>query len=174
MTIDHKLMRWFAKHQGEAAKEADIRRELGISHGTFHQARARLLAAGLLKRHKEGALYVYDLPDEAAAAFGSAAAETTLPKGSGAGAAAPPSVPPVPRARARAESSSEEQELPDLSGHYANLEEVQDAILALEQDVSFSFDNGDLVVESSDGLHMDTYSVDLRWDGAELELLSRG
>ena len=80
----------------------------------------------------------------------------------------------MPRARARAESSSEEQELPDLSGHYANLEEVQDAILALEQDVSFSFDNGDLVVESSDGLHMDTYSVDLRWDGAELELLSRG
>ena len=68
----------------------------------------------------------------------------------------------------------EEQELPDLSGHYANLEEVQDAILALEQDVSFSFDNGDLVVESSDGLHIDTYSVDLRWDGAELELLSRG
>lgn len=51
---------------------------------------------------------------------------------------------------------------------------MQDAILALEQDVSFSFDNGDLVVESSDGLHMDTYSVDLRWDGAELELLSRG
>ena len=158
MTIDHKLMRWFAKHQGEAAKEADIRRELGISHGTFHQARARLLAAGLLKRRKEGALYVYNLPDEAAAAFGSAGASPALPKESEAAPA-----PPV----------EEEQELPDLSGHYANLEEVQDAILALEQDVSFSFDNGDLVVESSDGLHIDTYSVDLRWDGAELELLTR-
>lgn len=151
MTIDHKLMRWFAKHQGEAAKEADIRRELGISHGTFHQTRARLLAAGLLKRRKKGALYVYTLPDEAAAVRSARAPST-----------------------GGTESSSEEQELPDLSGHYANLEEVQDAILALEQDVSFSFDNGDLVVESSDGLHMDTYSVDLRWDGAELELLSRG
>lgn len=158
MTIDHKLMRWFAKHQGEAAKEADIRRELGISHGTFHQARARLLAAGLLKRRKEGALYVYDLPDEAAAVFGSAGASPPLPKESEA---------------AQASAVEEEQELPDLSGHYANLEEVQDAILALEQDVSFSFDNGDLVVESSDGLHIDTYSVDLRWDGAELELLTR-
>ena len=154
MTIDHKLMRWFAKHQGEVAKEADIRRELGISHGTFHQARARLLAAGLLKRRKEGALYVYDLPDEESEA-----------------APAPPTL----QARAKqAAAVEEEQDLPDLSGHYANLEEVQDAILALEQDVSFSFDNGDLVVESSDGLHIDTYSVDLRWDGAELELLSRG
>lgn len=166
MTIDHKLMRWFAKHQGEAAKEADIRRELGISHGTFHQARARLLAAGLLKRRKKGALYVYDLPDEAAAAFGSAGASSPLPK------AAP--APPALQARAKqAPAVEEEQELPDLSGHYANLEEVQDAILALEQDVSFSFDNGDLVIESSDGLHIDTYSVDLRWDGAELELLTR-
>jgi len=170
MTIDHKLMRWFAKHQGEAAKEADIRRELGISHGTFHQARARLLAAGLLKRRKEGALYVYDLPDEAAAVFGSAGASPPLPKESEAAPA-----PPALQARAKqAAAVEEEQELPDLSGHYANLEEVQDAILALEQDVSFSFDNGDLVVESSDGLHIDTYSVDLRWDGAELELLSRG
>lgn len=174
MTIDHKLMRWFAKHQGEAVKEADIRRELGISHGTFHQARARLLAAGLLKRRKKGALYVYTLQDEAAAAFGSAAAETTLPKGSGAGAAAPPSVPPVPRARARAESSSEEQELPDLSGQYGNLDEVEDAVLAIARDVSYSLEGDRFVVESSDGLHLDTYSVDLRWDGAELELLSRG
>ena len=166
MTIDHKLMRWFAKHQGEAVKEADIRRELGISHGTFHQARARLLAAGLLERRKEGALYVYDLPDETAAVFGSAGASPPLPKESEA--------PPALQARAKqAAAVKEEQELPDLSGHYANLEEVRDAIIALEQDVSFSFDNGDLVVESSDGLHMDTYSVDLRWDGAELELLTR-
>ena len=90
MTIDHKLMRWFAKHQGEAAKEADIRRELGISHGTFHQARARLLAAGLLKRRKEGALYVYDLPDEAAAVFGSAGASPPLPKESEAAQASRP------------------------------------------------------------------------------------
>jgi len=161
MTIDHKLMRWFTKHQGETVKEADIRRELDISHGTFHQARARLLAAGLLRRRKAGALYIYDLPEGVADTFGAAAQ------------VAPP---PVRQARAAQpeEAGGEDQELPDLSGQYGDLDEVEDAVLAIARDVSYSLEGDRFVVESSDGLHLDVYEILFHADFVQVDLLSRG
>lgn len=155
MTVDHRLLRWFARHQGEAVKEADIRHALDMSHGTFHQVRARLLAAGLLTREKVGVLYAYTLPPEVAEAFD----------------AAPKAAAPAPLAGGKALPEADEP-LPDLSGVYADWADVEDAILALSVDVSFSVIEDRLTVESCDGLHEDVYGITNDWNGITLELFT--
>lgn len=162
MTVDHRLLRWFARHQGEAVKEADIRHALDMSHGTFHQVRARLLAAGLLTREKVGVLYAYTLPPEVAAAFDAAPPKAV---------AAPKAAAPAPLAGGKALPEADEP-LPDLSGVYADWSDVEDAILALSVDVSFSVIEDRLTVESCDGLHEDVYGITNDWNGITLELFT--
>lgn len=162
LTADHRLLRWFARHQGEAVKEADIRHALDMSHGTFHQTRARLLAAGLLLREKVGVLYVYTLPPEVAEVFCAA------PKA----AAAPKKAAPAPLSGGKALPEAEDEPLPDLSGVYAGWSDVEDALLGLSLDVSFSLEDDRLTVESGDGLHEDVYGITNDWNGITLELFT--